>query len=919
MKTTTAKLCAATSLAVYGLAALDCSADILPIYDKRFKTEPPPYVNIHRHAPLDKMDYRKPNIIYIMADDLGYGDIGSYGQTNIITPRLDEMAEKGTRFSQFYAGCHICAPSRSCMISGQHLGRTDIRTLHYDVNSRQLPNSPSIGRELKKVGYTTAFFGKSGLGEAWSSGLPARLGFDLFYGFSNHNEAHDYYPKQIWQNDQLVPVPGNNFSNTNYSTDFLTQEAINFAAQNTNKPFFITLNYNAPHVNSSMYSNGNPYLPVPDDESSLSLYQSKGWPDTMVKRAAIITRMDRQIGNLIDAVKTLGIASNTLIMFTSDNGPKRYYYPDNDDVEIYHNSNGDLKGWKAEFYEGGIRVPLIVYWPGKIPTGQVSDVQGAFQDILPTFLDLANAEELVAESVQGISLKPAFFGQTQTNTHDYLFWRHWNKSHLNPEAAIRSNDWKLLRVGAVNNYELYNLSNDVSEITDVAASNPLIVSNLIQLMEQAYEPSPYMLKGPVGHWPLDEGSGTNTADTTGTSPSFLIGMNDLAWVTDIPGTNNGAYFTNSFALEFDGVNDNLQTHYPGIGGNNPRTICCWLKTTNVENQIIILWGFENTESFSYLLRVNNSAARGTVGAIRTSAYGGEVVGSTLVNNGQWHHVASVFDGGNITNTRHYINGKLDGISGSRPIKVDTELTLGRADGSTLVTIGSAKNTKYFKGKLDDIGLFNYALSEEQIQFVMSNGIAALDVDYDSLPDTWEIKHNLDPNLPDRHPVNDNFTNAIEISGAENTYNYIIGTNALASAEAGELAHAGRGPFNSVWWKATPTENILLDINTYGSSFDTVLAAYRGSSVDSLTLIASNDNETNSFTGNSVLTNVYMQAGKTYYIVVDGADKTEAGPVHLLWYSAGVSIPEPFYSCPANAGISFVIYLIFRFSRRIRVK
>ena len=414
MKNSITKICAATSLAVSGIAAMECSADTSVLSDKRFASNPPAYVNIYRPAPLDKMDYSKPNIIFIMTDDLGYADIGSYGQTNIITPRLDEMAANGTRFSQFYAGCHICAPSRSCVISGQHLGRTDIRTLHYDVNSRQLPISPSIGRELKKVGYATAFLGKSGIGEAWSSGLPSRLGFDLFYGFSNHNEAHDYYPKQIWRNDQLVPVPGNIYSNTSYSTDFLTQEAINFAAQSSNKPFFITLNFNAPHVNTSFGVNGNPYLPVPDDEPSLPLYQSKGWPDTMVKRAAIITRMDRQVGNLIDAMQTLGIASNTLIMFTSDNGPKRYYYPTNDDAEIYHDSNGILRGWKAQFYEGGIRVPLIVYWPGNVPTGHVSDVQGAFHDILPTCLDLANAEELIPESVQGISLKPAFLGQTQT-------------------------------------------------------------------------------------------------------------------------------------------------------------------------------------------------------------------------------------------------------------------------------------------------------------------------------------------------------------------------------------------------------------------------------------------------------------------------------------------------------------------------
>jgi len=887
MKNSITKFCAATSLAVSGLAAMNCSADSPPLFDKKFEVESLEIVNVHKPAPLEKIDVNRPNIIYIMADDLGYADIGSYGQTNIVTPRLDEMAENGMRFSQFYAGCHICAPSRSCVISGQHLGRADIRTLHYDVNSRQLPNSPSIGKSLKKIGYATAFLGKAGLGEGWSSGLPSHLGFDLFYGFSNHGEAHDYYPKQIWQNDQLIPVPGNSFSNTSYSTDFLTQKAINFVTQNKNKPFFITLNYNAPHVNTSWNVNGNPYLPVPDDEPSLPFYQAKpGWPDTMIKRAAIITRMDSQIGALIDEIQSLGIASNTLIMFTSDNGPKQNYP---EDVEPYHDSNGILRGWKAQFYEGGIRVPLIAYWPGKVPAGQISDVQGAFHDVLPTCLDLANAKELVPESVQGISLKPAFLGLTQTETHDYLFWQHWTRTNPNLEAAIRSNDWKLLRdVGGIN-YQLYNLATDISETTDVSAANPSIVSHLSQLMEQAYEPSPYMPKGPVGHWPFEEGTGTNTIDTTGTSPGFLLGS---SWTTDKPGVSDGAYFTNFFALDFDGVNDNLQTHYPGIGGDDPRSVCFWIKTTGVVDQIITLWGYENTNSFSYLIRVNNSSARGTVGAIRTSAYGGEVVGATVIADGNWHHVASVFEGGNITNTKHYIDGNIDGISGSRPLEVNTELTIGREDGSTLVTIGSAKNSKYFLGKLDDFALFNYAMTEEQILGVRSNGVAELDVDNDNLPDTWEVLHELNPYFSDVRPTNDNFANAVELSNSGNSYNYIGGTNALSTTESGEPAHAGQGPFNSVWWKIYPLTNILFDINTYGSGFDTVLAIYSGTSVDALSPIVSNDNEPNSFTGNSFLTNVFLESGKIYYVAVAGAEENEAGPVHLLWSCTDAGIPEP---------------------------
>ncbi len=279
-------------------------------------------------------------------------------------------------------------PSRSCVISGQNNGRSDIRLRSDVVENRQLPNSPSIGEVLKKAGYVTAFLGKSGLGELGSTGMPTRQGFDMFYGFFNHQEAHHYYPTHIWRNEQLEPVPGNtNEPKTDYTTDLLTQEALDFIADNANRPFFISLNHIAPHAANTVQP---PFMPIPADEPSWPGYIAKGWPDNIARRAAIITRMDRKIGEIIDALHSHGIASNTIVMFTSDNGPLKAY-PDGE-TELYHNSNGDLRGEKRSLYEGGIRVPLIVYWPGHVPTGHVSDVQGAFLDILPTCAELAGAE-----------------------------------------------------------------------------------------------------------------------------------------------------------------------------------------------------------------------------------------------------------------------------------------------------------------------------------------------------------------------------------------------------------------------------------------------------------------------------------------------------------------------------------------------
>jgi arylsulfatase A-like enzyme len=419
---------------------------------------------------------KPPNVIFILADDLGYGDLGCYGQKQIQTPNIDRMAAEGMRFTQFYAGSTVCAPSRCCLMTGLHTGHTVIR------GNAQVPLRPdnvTVAKVLKTAGYTTALVGKWGLGEADSTGIPNRQGFDYFFGYLNQVHAHNYYPEFLWRNQEKVPLDGNVVKKgvaaqrAQYSHDLFTREALAFLDRSKEKPFFLYLAYTIPHANNEA---GKAGMEVPSDEP----YSDRSWPQPQKNHAAMITRLDRDIGQLLRRLKDLGLDDQTLVFFSSDNGPHK---EGGGDPAFFH-SSGPLRGFKRAMYEGGIRVPMIARWPGRIKAGTVSDQVGAFWDVLPTVAELAGAK--APAGLDGISLVPTLLGQQQAGReqpqHEFLYWEFHERGS---KQAVRMGDWKAVRLKLGAPLELYNLKTDIGETTDVAAKHPEVVARIEAYLKTA--------------------------------------------------------------------------------------------------------------------------------------------------------------------------------------------------------------------------------------------------------------------------------------------------------------------------------------------------------------------------------------------------------------------------------------------------
>ncbi len=434
-----------------------------------------------------------PNILLIVADDLGYGDLGSYGQKEIQTPTLDRLASEGVRFTNFYAGSTVCAPSRAALMTGQHTGHTPIRG-----NSRQpLPDSSvTIPETLRPAGYHTGLIGKWGLGERGSEGEPNRQGFDYFFGYLNQRHAHNYYPEFLIRDqeryplDNVVPEPKNDdgsgvaTTRLDYSDDLFTDEALTFLDESGEKPFFLELAYTIPHANNEAGELG---MEVPD----LGIYADKPWPEPAKGHAAMISRMDSDIGRLMARLAEKGIADKTIVLFTSDNGPHREGGNDPD----FNDSNGPLRGIKRDLYEGGIRVPLIVRWPKHAPPATVTDAVGAFWDLLPTFAQIAGVQ--APEHLDGESLVNAFNGRYVTRQDRTLYWEF----HEGPatKQALRMGQWKGIRMSPSAKLELYDLANDQGETLDVAPQFPEIVEKMQQYLATARtENADWPLKDPAG-------------------------------------------------------------------------------------------------------------------------------------------------------------------------------------------------------------------------------------------------------------------------------------------------------------------------------------------------------------------------------------------------------------------------------------
>jgi len=438
---------------------------------------------------------RKPNIIFVLADDLGYGDLGCYGQQRIKTPNIDRMATEGMRFTDHYAGSTVCAPSRCSLMTGLHTGHTYVRGNREIKPMGQLPlpeGTMTLPKVLKQAGYKTALIGKWGLGGPGSDGTPNKQGFDYFFGYLCQRHAHNYYPEFLFRNDQRVPlrnkVAGNRpdgagvaTEKVDYSYDLMATDALKFVEENKTNPFFLCLTITIPHANNEAGKKG---MEVPD----YGIYADKDWPEPQKGHAAMISRLDRDMGRLMQTLKDASLEENTLVLFTSDNGPHREGGANPD----FFDSNGPLRGIKRDLYDGGIRVPLIARWPGKVEAGAESDHISAFWDFLPTFAELAGVA--APDETDGISMIPALLGQAgKQKLHEALYWEfHQRRTN----QAVRMGPWKAVRFGAAGKLQLFDLRTDLGETINVADRHPDVVARMEQYLATARANSEF--------WPLKE-------------------------------------------------------------------------------------------------------------------------------------------------------------------------------------------------------------------------------------------------------------------------------------------------------------------------------------------------------------------------------------------------------------------------------
>ena len=459
---------------------------------------------------FNDQNHLQPNIIFILADDLGYGDVGVYGQQNFETPNLDRLAHGGMKFLQHYSGSTVCAPSRSALMTGQHTGHTFIRgnsergfTLDKEGQYPLAPEEITIAEVLKKGGYATGAFGKWGLGYPGSEGDPTKQGFDEFFGYNCQRVAHNYYPTHLWDNLTKTPLKGNDGkTKTVYAPLIIHEKALSFIEKNKGRPFFMYYPSVIPHAelaapekymekyrgkfmpekeyikkgNSSPNSKVNP--------ESINIYNVGGYnsqKESHAAFAAMVSLLDEQVGQIIDKVDDLGIAENTLIIFSSDNGPHLEGGADPD----YFGSNGPLRGYKRDLYEGGIRVPTLAYWPSQITPNSKSDHISAFWDFFPTAIEIAGLD-YNSSKIDGISFLPELKGKDQKK-HPYLYWEFLEKGG---RQAVRMNQWKAVRMNMSKNpdspIELYNVHQDIGEQENLAVQYPEVLKEVSRIMNKEH-------------------------------------------------------------------------------------------------------------------------------------------------------------------------------------------------------------------------------------------------------------------------------------------------------------------------------------------------------------------------------------------------------------------------------------------------
>jgi len=439
---------------------------------------------------------QRPNIVLIVADDLGIGDLGVYGQRHIQTPNIDRLAANGMTFSQFYAGTSVCAPSRSSLMTGQHTGHTYIRGNREIQPEGQEPLVDSVrtlAMLLREAGYATGAFGKWGLGMVGTSGDPNRKGFDEFFGYNCQRQSHRYYPTHLWHDGRKIPLEGNDLTQkVRYAPELIQQKTLAFIEENRERPFFLFVPTVLPHAELSgpddaffqKYAHafaekphqGNGYGPG----ATVAGYASVEKPRATF--AAMVGRMDHYVGEIVRKITDLGLAENTIVIFTSDNGAHREGGADPD----FFGSSAGFRGYKRDLYEGGIRVPFIASWPGKIPKAERNDAHiAAFWDLLPTLAQLAKAEK--PHATDGISFVPALLKTGKQRRHRYLYWEFHEDGG---RQAVRSGRWKLVRQRVRQpertSVELYDLEKDPAERDDIAGRHPKTAKKLLQYAKEAH-------------------------------------------------------------------------------------------------------------------------------------------------------------------------------------------------------------------------------------------------------------------------------------------------------------------------------------------------------------------------------------------------------------------------------------------------
>lgn len=444
---------------------------------------------------------KKPNVIYILADDLGYGDLSCFGQTKFQTPNLDKMAADGIILTDHYAGSTVCAPSRASLMTGLHTGHSWVRG-NYETGPHGFgaclelrSDDVTITEIAKQQGYTTGVFGKWGLGVMGTTGQPDKKGVDEFFGYLNQGHAHFYYTDFLWKNGEKYIIEENkDGKHEKYTHDLIVDESLDFIKKHKNESFFLYLPWTIPHAE----------MLVPED--AMQPFRGK-WPETphygendghtgqygtqlepKAAFAGMVTRFDRDIGRLFSLLKELGLDENTLVLFSSDNGPHKEGGHD----PIFFDSNGPLRGFKRDLYEGGIRVPTIATWPGKIQPGTKSAHISAFWDVLPTVCEVIGAD--VPKGIDGISFLPTLLGKAHQKQHEYLYWEF----HENPTTAqaVRMGKWKAIRHSPHGQLELYDLNQDIGEQNNVADDFPEIVTKMKSYLDNTRTPHEI--------WPLKE-------------------------------------------------------------------------------------------------------------------------------------------------------------------------------------------------------------------------------------------------------------------------------------------------------------------------------------------------------------------------------------------------------------------------------